>query len=303
MTKIEHRPDSRLKSFQHKLEYGLVMFVTLFIRLLPLRVMSTIAGWLGRHLGPRLSRYMYISKINIHQAFPHLTADEVRQIQIGMFDNFARTFTEYFYLDKLDNNSSFTFEIKNGHYFEEIKNNGGPAILFSGHYGNWEIGAWYVSRQGYTLTPIYRRANNPYVDQMVKDRRSAISDGLIVKGPRAGRECLQALKNGKRLVLLIDQKMDEGIDVPFFGKPAPTAVGVARLARAVKCPIVPTRVVRKDGLHFVIEFFKPFNFQDYEHQSDEALLLSINQLLEGWISEYPEQWLWAHRRWSKDFYQ
>ena len=293
----------RLKAVQHRIEYAIVLLLLLFVRFISLKRMSKFAGWFGRNVGLYHRRFTKVSAINLARAFPGITQDRVIEIQKGMYDNFMRTFVEYFYLDRLDNNTDFTFEVKNEHLIEEIKEPGKAVIFFSGHLGNWEIGAWYTSRHGYPLVPVYRHANNPFVDQIIKNCRRSISDGLIAKGPRAGRESLHALKKGKKLVMLVDQKMNEGLDVPFFGYPAPTAHGVVRLARAAECPIVPTRVIRQGALHFIIEFFQPITFTEYSTKSDLDVLMMVNQQLEAWIKEYPEQWFWLHKRWPKEDYK
>lgn len=291
------------KTSRYLFEYMLILVFYGLTKVLSIKTMSNFFGWLGRKLGKHFKSFNNVSHINLKRAFPNITDEEVKSIQLQMYDNLARTFIEYFYIPRLDKEKNFTYEIKNEHYYEDIKKNDKPAILFTGHIANWEIGAWYLSRQGYPLTPIYRKANNPFVDRLLKNLRSSVSNGLIAKGDRASRESLRALKQGKKLVMLIDQKLDEGIEVPFFGHPAFTASGISRLARAAKCPIIPTRVVRKENLNFIIEFFPPITFEDYQHTTDYELLVELHHILESWIMEYPDQWFWIHRRWPKSIYK
>jgi len=99
--------------------------------------------------------------------------------------------------------------------------------------------------------------------------------------------------------MLVDQKMNNGIAVPFFGRPAMTAPALAQLALRFDCPVVPARVVRLNGAHFQLIVYPPLEVAktgDREHDT-LTLMTQVNTMIEGWIRERPEQWLWLHNRW------
>ena len=294
---------SFIDSSRHLLEYFILKVLVTLLRLMPFHHVSNTAGWLGRTLGPRCKRLSRITVTNLTKVFPELSPEEVRGVEKRMFDNMARTFVEHFYIDKYGDLKGLTFEVKKGAYLAALKDQDIPAIIFSGHYGNWEVGAWYASTIGVPFTPIYRPPHNPFLAKYIEDLHSYISDGVIVKGARAGRETLQALKADKKLVVLMDQKQKQGEDVDFFGIPAPTPTVIARLAKSLKCPLIPTRVIRQKGTHFIIEIFEPINFDDYKDKTEADIMLMIHHYLESWIREYPEQWMWCYRRWHDSFYE
>jgi KDO2-lipid IV(A) lauroyltransferase len=102
--------------------------------------------------------------------------------------------------------------------------------------------------------------------------------------------------------MLVDQKMNDGIAVPFFDRPAMTASAVAELALKFRCPVVPLRCERLGGAHFRVTALPPLLLPDTGDRIADSysLMLNINQLIESWIREHPEQWLWLHRRWPAE---
>ena len=125
-----------------------------------------------------------------------------------------------------------------------------PAIFFRAFAGNWELTYPMAHQNGIPMTLVYREANNPYVDKMILNRRAARADDMFPKGPRGAIRMGRAIKNGRSLAMLIDQKMNEGIAVPFFGRAAMTAPAIADLALRYDMPLMPTRIVRTKGCHF-----------------------------------------------------
>jgi KDO2-lipid IV(A) lauroyltransferase len=171
-------------------------------------------------------------------------------------------------------------------------------IVFSGHIANWEIAMLAGVQYGIPIAQIYRAGNNPLLDRMIARFRG---DGgeLIPKGPVAARRAIDALRRGTHLTLLADQKMNDGIPVPFFGRPAMTAPALAVLALRFDCDVLPARVERLDGARFRLTVFPPLPLprSGKPHADAAALMARVNGTLEAWIRDHPEQWLWVHRRW------
>ena len=145
---------------------------------------------------------------------------------------------------------------------------------------------------------IYRVGNNPLLDRMIARFRGDGAE-LIPKGTVAARRAIAALRRGTHLSLLADQKMNDGIPVPFFGRPAMTASALAVLALRFDCDVLPARVERLGGARFRLTVFPPLRLpQSGEPHADAAALMAgVNAILETWIRDRPEQWLWLHRRW------
>jgi Kdo2-lipid IVA lauroyltransferase/acyltransferase len=190
-------------------------------------------------------------------------------------------------------------EIQNPEYVRDQGRDGKGTLFFSAHYGNWEVVTMSATHAGLDIVEIYRPANNPLVDRLINHARSVIGSELVPKGAVAARRAVSALRSGRHIAMLVDQKMIEGVAVPFFGRTAMTAPALARLALHFKCPVVPVRIIRSRGAHFLIIAEPPLQY----HQSGDievdtvALMTQVNQVYERWIRERPGQWLWLHNRW------
>jgi KDO2-lipid IV(A) lauroyltransferase len=148
------------------------------------------------------------------------------------------------------------------------------------------------------LSNVYRAANNRHVDRLLRVLRTDSAE-LIPKGSAGARRVIAALGRGAPLAMLIDQKMNDGIPVPLFGRDAMTAPALAQLALKYDCPVLPARVERVGGAHFRVTVEPPLAVpRSGDRQADtRALMAAVNQQLERWIAARPEQWLWLHRRW------
>ena len=152
------------------------------------------------------------------------------------------------------------------------------------------------------MVHIYRAANNPWVDRLIEKCRGPIGGRHYPKSARGTRNLLVALKDGEHLAMLVDQKYNEGIPVPFFGRDAMTAPTTAEFALRYRIPIVPARVERLKGARFRLTLYPPLDLPDSgDRKADvHAVMTEINGLFEAWIRDRPEQWLWLHRRWPNE---
>jgi len=266
--------------------------------LLPLDWASTIGGAVARHIGPLLG----ISKrarLNICRAFPELSDAEIARIVAGMWDNLGRVAAEYSHLRKIRVfEPGGRVETHGLEHVDRAITDARRMIIFSGHIGNWEIAALSAVQYGIPVAQIYRAANNPLVDHMIERFRG---DGgeLIPKGTIAARRAIAVLRRGAHLTMLADQKMNDGVPAPFFGRPAMTASALAVLALRFDCDVLPARVERLAGARFRLTVYPPLPLpRSGDHHADVvALMTRVNQTLEAWIRDRPEQWFWLHRRW------
>lgn len=283
----------------HPLEAALVYPLYGLFRLLPLDTASAIGGWIGRNLGP----YLPVTRRavdNLRRAFPEKTAAEIARIVAAMWDNLGRVAAEYPQLDRIViDGRARRVTIQGADIVDFLKHSSKPGILFSAHFGNWELASVAADRSGIALTRIYRAANNRLIEKLIRHGRRDIAGALVPKGAAGARETLAALKAGGYVAMLIDQKMNDGIAVPFFGRDAMTAPAIAQLALKFDCPVVPARVERLDGARFRVTVFPPLALPNTGDRRADVLaaMTKINAVLEGWIRERPEQWLWLHRRW------
>jgi KDO2-lipid IV(A) lauroyltransferase len=267
-------------------------------KFLPLDCASAVGAVLARRIGPLLGVSRHARR-NIGRAFPELSETEVAGVVASMWDNLGRVAAEYPHLRKIR-----IFE-RGGrvetHGFEHVDRAiaaGRRLIVFSGHIANWEIGMLAGVQHGISVAQIYRALNNPLMDRMISRFRGDHGE-FIPKGAIAARRAIAALRRGTHLGLLADQKMNDGIPVPFFGRPAMTAPALAVLALRFDCDVLPLRVERLAGARFRVTIFPPLPLprSGEPHADAAALMAQVNTVLEAWIRDRPEQWLWLHRRW------
>ncbi|HUZ72784.1 MAG TPA: lipid A biosynthesis lauroyl acyltransferase [Stellaceae bacterium] len=267
--------------------------------LLPLDRASAVGGALGRWVGPHLGASKR-AVVNLRRAMPELDEDAIARIIAGMWDNLGRVVAEYPHLREIDVFApGGRVEVCGADIAFAQREAGRRTIFFSAHCGNWEIGALAATQAGFAVAQIYRAPNNPLIDNLIRAARGPDAGELIPKGRAAARRAIAALEEGRILAMLVDQKMNDGIAVPFFGRDAMTAPALARLARRYGCTVVPVRIERLEGARFrlVCEPPLPVPRTADAHADVLALMTAVNATIERWIRARPEQWLWVHRRW------
>ena len=282
----------RLEAFAVRLAFALFTRMTL-------ERASALGGWLGRSLGPRLpvSRR---ARDNLRRAFPDMEESEIERIVRGMWDNLGRVAAEYPHLGEIDCYAADgPVEVVGTETIDRLRDEGTGCIFFGGHLANWEIGPLGAAQRGLVLNYIYRRANNRVVEGIVRAARAPGGGAHAAKGHHGARQITAALRAGGHLGILVDQKFNEGIAVPFFGRDAMTTPALATLTRLYGCRVVPVRVERLVGARFRLTVYPPLETPARGTSEDDAyaIMSRVNAIIEGWIRERPDQWLWVHRRW------
>jgi len=277
--------------------FGAALFFAA-MRALPVDAASALGGALARHIGPRLG-ISARARRNLVAALPGLPPGEIELVLRGMWDNLGRVAAEYPHLPRIrvfpPDGRVATSGIE---HLDRAIAAGRKVIIFGGHLGNWEIAALAAGQKGIDVAQIYRAANNPLVDRMIARFRGTASE-FIPKGRVASRRALAALRRGAHLTLLVDQKLNDGIPVPFFGRQAMTAPALALLALRFDCAVLPARVERLNGAHFRLTIHPPLPIPESGERTADvaALMAAVNRTLESWIRERPDQWFWLHSRW------
>lgn len=286
-----------MKKNRYVFEYLGVLALFCLFRALPLDAASALGGWIGRHVGSRLAASRK-ALANLRMAIPGRDEFFYRHTIAGMWDNLGRIVAEYPHLARIGRER---VEIANSWILEDMKTDGKPGILFGGHIGNWEICGAFRFQHDFAPDLIYRAPNNPGVGRLLDRCRSLDRAFRTIPKSRAGsRRMIESLREGRHLAILIDQKFNLGLAVPLFGRPAMTSPSFIQLAQRFDCPLVPMRFERLGGAHFRITLFPPIEMKKKNGgaKSVHELISEAHGLLESWILERPEQWLWLHRRWD-----
>lgn len=286
---------------RHPIEGVLAYCIVWVFSIMSVERASAFAGWLLRKLGP-LSDAQRTAHRNLAKAYPMNTRAQNSEIIRGVWDNFGRDMGEYPHLAKIDIYNDPRFEIIGTEYIDQLRDDNKPAIIFGAHLASWEVAIMGMAQRGLRVTQMYRATNNPYVDKIVRRTQEGIGKEVLTKGPNDARRILEILNQGEHLFLLIDQKMNRGMPIPFFGRDAMTAPAGARMAIKYQCPFLPVRVERLGGFKFRITYYPPLevsNTGDLQHDLHDTLC-RMNATLEEWVRARPEQWLWIHKRWPKE---
>ena len=266
---------------------------------LPVGWASAVGAALGGAMGPLFPVHRQ-GLDNLTRALPELSPAEVRRCARRMWRHLGRVAAEYPHLRRFSVDApGGRIELVGRAHLDEARRSASGGIFFSGHIGNWEISALTLEQGGIPATALYRAANNPFVDRMISRFRRAVMQHLVPKGQDGTRELVRALGAGRHVALLVDQKLNSGIPVPFFGRDAMTAPGVATFALRYGCPIWPIRAERLGGATFRVTVYPKLAMPEEGTREERihSVMVAINQILEDWIRERPEQWLWLHRRW------
>lgn len=265
--------------------------------LLPIRVASALAGSVARTVGPRL-RKSQVARQNLRLVFSEMDEDRIDDMVVAVWDNLGRTVGEFPHLQRI---AAERLEIVGGEHVAALGDDGLPGILIGAHFGGWELSGSLAERLGVPVHVVYRAANNPWIERLFRRARGVSAGGFIPKGAQGARKAVAVLRAGGHLGMLVDQKMNDGIAVPFMGRDAMTAPAVAHLALKFRCPVVPGRIERLPGARFRAIIEPPIALPDTgdRHRDVRELMASINAVVERWVRERPDQWLWLHRRWPK----
>ena len=270
-------------------------------RILPVDTASSLGGKIGRTLGPFLPMTMRAQR-NLIMAFPDKSGEEITHIVRGMWENLGRTAGEYPHLRRLRcYENKGRVDVQGTALLDQIQDSGEPHIFFSGHFANLELEGTSITGRNMPLTIVYRAANNPLVDYLLLQiRKHGIGATFVPKGKSGARELIAALGEGRHVGLLVDQKMNDGISVPFFGRDTMTAPALAQLALKSDRPIVPLQIERLQGASFRITLHPPLEIHKSEDRETDVynVMVEVNKYLESWIRQRPEQWFWLHNRWG-----
>jgi KDO2-lipid IV(A) lauroyltransferase len=269
---------------------------------------SNLAGAVARTVGPLLP-ISRVADTNLRLALPELDAAARRRVVRGVWENLGRTIGELANLDRLKRSDAGPgWEMAGAEHVRALAESDGPAIMVSGHLGNWEMLVPIGAACGLRVGGFYRAATNPHVDRQIaaiRQRANGADVPLFPKGAAGARGAFAHLRTGGVLGILADQKLNDGIAATLFGHRAMTAPAAATFALRLRCPVVPTYVERIGPARLRVVCEAPLPLPDSGDRAADVQLLTetINRRLEAWIRSHPESWLWLHRRWPKEFYR
>ena len=288
---------------------GAVGFATVALlktlRLIDRNAMAGLSAGVTRTVGPWLKEHR-LGRENLAAAFPEKSEREIETIIRGVWDNLGRVGAEFAHIDRMQMHDpmlptdDIVYSPETLERFQRLRDDGKPALIFTAHLANWELPALVAARYGLAAHVLYRRPNIGAISDAVLDIRAGAMGTLVSTGLDAPGRLADALAAGGHVAMLVDQYYVRGVDVTFFGRPTKANPLIARLARHVECPIHGVRMVRlPDRRSFRVDLTEAI---EPVHGADGAIdvngtMQAITDVIEGWVREHPDQWLWVHRRW------
>jgi len=291
-----------LKQIRYFIEWLLVSAALWLSLRLGYQRASDLGGNILRLAGPYLPRSK-VARRNLRRAIPELNEQQIKTIIAEMWENTGRVIAEFPYIGRMDQTVlDAILEIEGLEHLDTLRQRNRGSIFVSGHLANWEFSCKALAVHELPLLLVYRKGNNPWLDNIIQRNRDHYQTDAIPKGKDGARLLLQSIKQHRHIGVLIDQKMNDGIPVRFFGREAMTSPAIARLALKFDCPIVPDHVVRMAGHRQKFIISPPLEITRTGDQEQDVLTIMtrINSILEGWIRENPAQWIWIHNRWPKE---
>jgi len=272
------------------------------LKLMGIDAASAVGGWIGRNIFYRIKPVVDRARDNLTAAYPGMSGDERERIVREMCDNLGRTVAEYPHLDKLNlRGADPRLEIAGTEHAEAAIAAGKGLMFISGHFANWEAMPVMATQLGYEGGLVYRPPNNPYVDRYISRMRASAGPKIqITKSAQGTRRIFTLLRRGLAILMLVDQKTDQGVAAPFFGRDAMTTPAPAALALKLGSALLPASNERVKGARFRMTIHPAIAFTPTgDHEADVvALTGKINQAMEQCVRVRPSQWLWIHRRWT-----
>jgi KDO2-lipid IV(A) lauroyltransferase len=259
-----------------------------------------LIGKLAYYLYPRLRR---VGMRNLELAFPEKPPRDRRRILHGVYISLGRLLGEFCLFPRYANANAAQIAIYRGfENFETAAKRGKGVLLLTGHLGGWEVGSFFHSLQDHPMRIVVRPLDNLYVDALVTRYRTLHGNSVIGKQGFA-RGLLDAMRHNETVGILMDTNMTppQGAFVDFFGIPACSAVGIARVALHSDAAVVPAFTIWDPVLRkYRVEFSPALELVRSGNNEADVLANTrrFNQVLEDYVRKYPDQWLWVHRRWK-----
>jgi len=262
--------------------------------------MGALVGRVALLLTPRLRR---AGDLNLRLAFPGKTAAERQQTLRKLYRNLGWLLAEFCQMPRYTPEMIRSFIRYEGleHYLA-ARNGGKGVLILTGHLGAWELSSFYHSLMGYPMSIVIRRLDNPLVDNLVNRIRCLHGNQVLHKDDFA-RGLLASMRRGETVGILMDTNMTppQGTFVDFFGHSACTGSGLARVAMKTGARVLPGFLLWEEPTQqYVLRFGAPLALFSSNNTEADALANTalFTKVIEDYIRQYPDQWLWVHRRWK-----
>jgi KDO2-lipid IV(A) lauroyltransferase len=288
---------SQRSVFRNRAEYAIALGVMKSLEWAPLRLAYGLARFYTRLLDLAIPRLRRVARRNLSMAMPELDAARRTQIVDGVFRSIARVLVAFARFPSIrPDNLAKWIRAEGAEHFQNAIRQGRGVLFATAHLGNWELSAFAHGFLTGPMDVVVRPLDNPLIDRLVERRRTLSGNRTLFKRDFA-RAILKALAGNRAVGVLIDQNasLDSGVFVDFFGVPACAGTGFAKIAARSGAAVIPGFALwMENERRYVLRFYPPVAMTGDAERDTRAL----QRLLETVVREYPDQWLWIHRRWK-----
>jgi KDO2-lipid IV(A) lauroyltransferase len=279
-----------------------VSAVSAIVRRLPRRVVLAVGRGLGRAWGSLDRRHLRVAADNLRRAFPEWDESRVESTARGVYAHFGTVLLDLLWMQGRPAGELVRLtDLEGVEHVRTARAAGRGVLCPSAHLGNWELQAIASAPLVGHISMIARPLDNPALDRRLVALRTAGGNTVFYKRKAIAR-VLTAIREGDIVAILIDQNVQakDGIFVQFFGRPACTTTVAAAIALKTGCAIVPVHCVLQPSGRYRMAYGPPVEWAGTGRRDEDvaALTQHLTSVIEGWIRETPEQWLWLHRRWK-----
>lgn len=283
---------------RYRLEYGLVMFVSAVLRLLPMTAVRTCGAALGRIVSAVDGFHRRIAFANLSRAFPSRSPGDLRKVSRATFAHFGSFLLELIKFGTIsDEEIAARFDIEGEEHLRQASEQGRGILFLTGHFGYWEMtGIVYGLRLG-SLAVLARPLDNPYLHDLLERIRTRTGNRVIYR-QGAVRRVIRELAANHAVAFLIDQHMQtDVVEVDFFNRPVATTSAFAALALRTGAVVIPTFGFPLPGGRYRFVFDRPVPPPEDGPDAIHVFTQRCTDVLEMYVRRDPQLWLWMHRRW------
>lgn len=273
------------------------------IGLFPLPASMKIGEAFAKTSNRLLKRLRFVGRRNLELALPELSREKHDAILKGCFESLGRQLGLVSHFQRLTPEKLLEMiDVEGIEFIEQARADGRGMILFSAHFGGWEASNLIFSALGFDWNVLVRRIDNPLVENHIERLRTRFGAQTIDKKASA-RQMLRVLQAGKMLGIVADLNVQEqeGVFVDFFGLSASTTTGLARLALRTGASVIPGFFIwQEDRQKYLLKIEPPLEIVRTADEAENVRLLTqkVTASIEKFVREYPEQWMWIHKRWN-----
>ena len=288
-----------LRRLRYRIEYGAFWCIAAIAQALPLELCARWSAWCWRQLG-RFNRRRRRALEQIAFAFPEMSEAERQAIHVQMWENLGRVFAETFHLKDFMEDEQ-RYEMTSMDELRKFIAENPRFVIVSLHSANWELAALGPLRAGLRIAGIYQAIKNPYVDAYVTRLREPLYPAaLLTKSRDTPRRFIKLMREGVVVAMMSDLREARGVEVPFFGRLAPSTSFPALLAVGHDLPMLAVRTIRLPNSNFQFDWqvLTPIREHATREENVLATTAKVQSCFESWVRERPGEWMWVHRRWG-----